>query len=116
MTEEEGNKIREENEVIRAERAKVTGEIAHRFSMFKRNFLSAPIRAAIKAATEGKPIAAAEIPYRQDEKYWVMSPAKNEVQVFFAINFQNEVDIALARVMLLEFQSSCRTVKTPPSV
>ena len=59
MDESEVNKIREENELIRAERAKVTGEIAQRFSMFKRNLLGAPIRAAIKAAIEGKPIAPA---------------------------------------------------------
>jgi hypothetical protein len=116
MDENESNKIREENELIRVERAKVTGEIAQRISHFKRNFLGAPIRAAIKAAIEGKPIAPAQVPYRQDEKYWVLNPDKNEVQVFFAINFTNEVDQALARVMLLEFQSSCRTVKTPPSV
>ena len=59
MDESEANKIREENELIRVERAKVKGEIAHRFSMFKRIFLGAPIRAAIKAAMEGKPIAPA---------------------------------------------------------
>lgn len=50
MSEEEANKIREENEVIRVERAKVTEEIANRVSMFKRNFLGAPIRKAMKAA------------------------------------------------------------------
>lgn len=57
----------------------------------------------MKAAMQGKPIEPCEIPYRQDEKYWVFNPDKDEVQVFFAINFQNEVDQALARVMLLEF-------------
>lgn len=79
MTEEEGNKIREENEHIRVERAKVTDDIAHRISMFKRNFLGAPIRQAMKAALAGKPNAPAEIPYRQDEKYWVINPDKDEV-------------------------------------
>lgn len=57
----------------------------------------------MKAAIAGKPNAPAEIPYRQDEKYWVINPDKDEVQVFFAINFPNEVDQALARLMLLEF-------------
>ena len=84
--------------------------------MFKRNFLGAPIRQAMKASIAGKPFTPAEIPYRQDEKYWVINPAKDEVQVFFAINFPDEVDQALARVMLLEFQSACRNVKTPPSI
>lgn len=44
-----------------------------------------------------------EVPYRQDEKYWVMTPVKNEVQVYFAVNFHNDVDISLGRVMLLEW-------------
>jgi len=55
MDEEQQNKIREENEVIRAERAKVTDEIANRVSMFKRNFLGAPIRKAMKASVAGTP-------------------------------------------------------------
>lgn len=116
LDEEQAAKVKEENELIRAERAKVTDEIANRISMFKRNFLGAPIRQAMKAAIAGKPNAPAEIAYRQDEKYWVINPDKDEVQVFFAINFPNEVDQALARVMLLEFQSACRNVKTPPSI
>jgi hypothetical protein len=103
MSEEEANKVREENEVIRVERAKVTDEIANRISMFKRNFLGAPIRKAMKAAQAGTEFKPAQVPYRQDEKYWVVNPAKDEVQVFFAINFPNDVDQALARVMLLEF-------------
>lgn len=47
--------------------------------MFKRNFLGAPIRQAMKAAMAGKPFTPAEIAYRQDEKYWVINPAKDEV-------------------------------------
>jgi hypothetical protein len=51
--------------------------------------LSAPIRRAFKAALEGKVVDPVEIPYRQDEKYWVIMPANNEIQIFFAINFSN---------------------------
>jgi hypothetical protein len=116
MDEETANKIREENETIRVERGKITEAIADKVAQFKRNFLGAPIRQAMKAAIAQKDFKPAEIPYRQDEKYWVVNPAKDEVQVFFAINFPNEVDQALARVMLLEFQSACRNVKTPPSI
>lgn len=79
MDEETQNKVREENEIIRVERAKVTDDMAHRVSMFKRNFLGAPIRQAMKAALAGKPNAPAEIPYRQDEKYWVINPDAGEV-------------------------------------
>jgi hypothetical protein len=79
MDEDQQNKIREENELIRVERAKVTEEIANRISMFKRNFLGAPIRQAMKAAIAGKPFTPAEVAYRQDEKFWVINPAKDEV-------------------------------------
>lgn len=41
-----------------------------------------------------------EIPYRTDEKYWVVA-AKTEVTVSFALNFDNVTDKALARIFLL---------------
>jgi len=47
-----------------------------------------------------------EVAYRKDEKYWVSQPEKGEVQIYFAVNFTNEVDKTLARVILLEFQDS----------
>ena len=50
MDEETANKIREENEVIRVERSKISEAISHRVSEFKRNFLGAPIRQAMKAS------------------------------------------------------------------
>ena len=46
----------------------------------------------MKAAIAGAPYTPAEVAYRQDEKFWVINPAKDEVQVFFAINFTDEVD------------------------
>lgn len=92
MDEEQATKIREENEIIRVERAKQAEDIATHVSLFKRNFLSAPIRQAMKAAIAGSPFTPAEVAYRQDEKFWVINPAKDEVQVLFAINFTNEVD------------------------
>ena len=61
-------------------------------AQFKRNFLGAPIRQAMKASVAKTDFKPAEIPYRQDEKYWVVNPAKDGVQVFFALNFPNEVD------------------------
>jgi hypothetical protein len=51
--------------------------------------LSAPIRRAFKAALEGKTVEPVEIAYRQEEKYWVIMPATNEIQIFFAVNFSN---------------------------
>lgn len=55
------------------------------------------------SALEAKIIEPIEIAYRSDEKYWVMMPAKNEVQVYFAVNFTNTTDVSLGRVMLLEW-------------
>ena len=50
MDEETANKVREENEVIRVERTKITDAVADKVAQFKRNFLGAPIRQAMKAA------------------------------------------------------------------
>jgi hypothetical protein len=43
-------------------------------------------------------------------------PVANEIQIFFGINFHNQVDQSLGRVMLLEWQDSQRKVKTPPNI
>ena len=67
------------------------------------NFVSAPIRKAMQASLVGKQVDPVEIAYRQDEKYWVMMPLKNEISVYFSVNYTNTTDISLARVMMLEW-------------
>jgi hypothetical protein len=73
-----------------------------KFSCFKRDFMGAPIRRAMinLAKGAGQPSDSCEIPYRADEKYWVMA-SKSEVTVSFALNFDNQTDRALARIFLL---------------
>jgi actin related protein 2/3 complex subunit 2 len=90
--------------------------IAELISKFKMHFISAPIRRACKAALADKQVDPVEVAYRSDEKYWVLMPQKNEVQVYFAVNFTNTTDISLARVMLLEWQDSQRKIKAPPNI
>jgi hypothetical protein len=47
-----------------------------------------------------KPAVSCEIPYRLDEKFWVIA-SKNDVTVSFAMQFENPTDRALARIFLL---------------
>ena len=63
----------------------------------------------------GNPANSYEIPYRADEKFWVIS-SKSEVTVHFSLQFDNITDKALARIFLLEFSDSKRYVKNPPSI
>ena len=49
---------------------------------------------------QGNPKDSCEIPYRVDEKYWVVA-AKNEVTISFGLQFDNPTDRALARIFLL---------------
>jgi len=60
----------------------------------------------MEAGLAGKTVAPIEVNYRPDEKYWVMMPASGEIQVYLAVNFHNEVEVSLGRVMLLEWQDS----------
>lgn len=89
MDEEEAEKVRDENEKVRLQRKALIEPVADRISEFKKDFISAPIRRAFNAALNGKQVEPVEIPYRQDEKYWVIMPATNEIQIFFAVNFSN---------------------------
>lgn len=116
MDEETQAKIRAENELVREKREVVAEGIASKIAKFKNDFLSAPIRRAAVASAGDEIIPPVEVPYRQDEKYWVMMPAKGSILVFFSVNFKNSTDMSLARVMLLEFVDSQRKVKTAPGV
>jgi len=88
-----------------------------KFSCFKKDFLGAPIRKAFKSLAKGSgnPQDSCELPYRSEEKYWVVA-AKGEVTVSFALQFDNQTDRALARIFLLEFSDSKRYVKNPPAI
>lgn len=116
MDDAEADAIREENEKIRQEKKAIIEPIAERISKFKKDFLSAPIRKAFLASLAGNTSESVEVPYRADEKYWVMQPAANEVQIYFGVNFSTEVDQSLGRVMLLEWQDSTRKVKLAPNI
>lgn len=108
MSDEEANKVREENEKIRLVRDAEADKIATRFSVFKRDFMSAPIRAAITMIQAGKnDFKACQIDYRVDESYWVMG-TKDDVSVCFQVNFGSTTDQSLARMFLLELQDARR--------
>lgn len=117
MDEEQANQVRAKNEETRKERDRIAEEICMKFSCFKKDFLGAPIRRALKSLQTGSgvPTESCELPYRIDEKYWVVS-AKGEVTVSFALQFDNQTDRALARIFLLEFSDSKRYVKNPPAI
>lgn len=70
--EETAAKIREENDAVRTERSGKVTEIADKISKFKRDFLGAPIRNAMKKALAGEQFTPCEIPYRKNEKYWLL--------------------------------------------
>lgn len=86
MDEAEQAKIKAQNEEIRKERDKVAEEICYKFSCFKKDFLGAPIRRALKALQSGagKPEHSCQISYRLDEKYWVIA-SKGEVTISFGL-------------------------------
>ncbi len=86
MDEAEAAAVKAENEEIRKQRDKIVEETCLKFSCFKKDFLGAPIRRALKSlqAGAGKPADSCELPYRQDEKYWVVA-SKDEVTVSFAL-------------------------------
>lgn len=117
MNEAEAAAAKAENEEIRKQRDNIVDEICMKFSCFKKDFLGAPIRRALKQLKTGAgdPSHSCELPYRQDEKYWVVA-SKDEVTVSFSLQFENITDKALARIFLLEFSDSKRYVKNPPAI
>ena len=51
-----------------------------------------------------------EIPYRQNEKYYVLCPDAGSIQVLFGVHFTNPDEVALAKQMLNELAPSCNRV------
>lgn len=54
--------------------------------------MSAPIRYSMNQCFAGTAIDPVEVPYREDEKYWMITNNTNEIQVYFAVNFSSETD------------------------
>ena len=79
LSEEEQEKVREENEVIRAKRKDIVDPVATRIANFKMNWLSAPIRRYMSFALQQKQNKGVEIKYRATEKYWVVMPEANSI-------------------------------------
>lgn len=52
MSEEEANAIRAENELVRFKREEGAEVIALKFSQFKKDYMSAPIRKGMKGVTD----------------------------------------------------------------
>jgi len=116
MDEETQEKTRQANEEIRLKRKEMVEPVAEAIGKFKMNFISAPIRRAMMAAMEKKQLPPVEVKYRSNEKYWVMMPENNTVQVYYSVNFSNSTDISLARTMLLEWESSMQKISGGPII
>ena len=116
MTDEEQDAIRTSNEAIRAERQTTVDEISTKIAKFKRDFIGAPVRRALLDVKAGKTTTPCEIPYRKDEKYWIVSGGAGSASFYISFNFGNQTDISMARIMLLEFKEATRHVKGSVSI
>ena len=114
--EETAAKIRAENEAIRAERAEQVEGIAEKFAKFKRDFIGAPIRLAMKKALAGEQFTPCEIPYRKNEKYWLLQPDKDEVQIIFSVQYEDKTEQALARVMMIEYTAAEKKIQRSANI
>lgn len=67
-------------------------QITTKVSKLKRDFIGAPIRRALIATSKGETFDNCEIPYRKDEKYWLICPKAGKMILFFGINFEMSDD------------------------
>jgi len=105
MDEETKAKTKEENLAVKEEIEKIAEGYAKRVACFKRDYIGAPIYAAMKAALNSEAFEPVEVPYRNDEKYWVFSD-KNEVIVIFGLNFHTDLEKVLARIVTIELKNN----------
>lgn len=109
-TEEEKAQIKEENAEIKQKIAEMAESVAKTWSVFKVDFMGAPIRKALnEIKEENKEEYLVEIPYRKNEKYWIKK-TENNASIIFSIHFNDQTDIALARNMMQELQDAKKIV------
>ena len=72
MDEDEKVQLRAENEKKKEEILAKATAVADKVSQFKRDYIGAPIRKCMNSCMANKQeFKAVEVPYRQDEKYWI---------------------------------------------
>jgi len=115
MTEEEKEATKDENAGAKAEIADIAKGIASRVSCLKRDYMGAPILAAMNASLAGKDFSPLEIPYRALEKYYVFIPSAGSVQVIYGLNFPDKFERVLARTLCVQLKD-CKGVQNPPLI
>lgn len=83
-------------------------QLIEKISLMKVMIFSAPARRCIEAAERGAPLTEVmEVPYRPDEKYWLV-PGSDGFLICYGINFLQEhgqtSDMPIAKVFMTEFQ------------
>lgn len=105
-SDDEKNRIKEENALMKVKLAELADEVADKWSRFKSDFMGAPIRKALlDIKEENKENYLIEVPYRRSEKYWVKKIDLNAL-IYFSVNFTDPTDIALAKIMCNELKDS----------
>ena len=70
----------------------------------------------MKKALAGVQFTPCEIPYRKNEKYWLLQPDKGEVQIIFSVNYEDKTEQALARVMMIEYTASEKKIQRSANI
>jgi len=116
LDEETKAKYKEENETIKEERLKVAQGIAAKIACFKRDYVGGPIYSGMKVVQKGGSFTPVEVPYRNDEKYWVFAEHGQQIQVIYGLNFNTKMERALARIMTIELKNTNGVATAPNSV
>jgi len=84
-------------------------------ALLKRHALAAPFYKVFADIEAKKPGALVEIPYRDDEAFY-LKPETDRCIVIFSVAFKDPDDVVYAKVFLQEYQDARRTMSNAPSV
>jgi len=114
--------VREETLAKRAEVQKANDDflssVSDKISKTKRHFLATPFEFAFQKAMADrkKPIAPISFGYRADEKIWVMTAEKEPLVVYIALNFTEETDSEIARILFNDLKGAREHSSDAPSI
>lgn len=100
---------------VKARNEEIINNEADKLALLRRNFYASPFEVAFEGVKSGKPTKKCKYSQREKETTFIL-PDKDQVTVFFGINFDDPVDKQIAKLILYELEEAKRQVKNAPQV
>jgi actin related protein 2/3 complex subunit 2 len=118
MTPEQREETLAKRAAIKKSNDEFLSSVSDKISKTKRHFLATPFEFAMQKAMADrkKQITPISFGYRADEKIWIMSAEKEPLVIYIALNFKEETDSEIARILFNDLKGAREHSSDAPSI